>query len=186
MTKLSLLTSLAMVSSVLATCTPSFTLDKTYKVTVSDAPSYGWHNNNTLGFLGVDLRVHLLVSPFPPQQPTQPSKPSRNPIRNSTQYTNCLYASKNSKVPGSGKIYSSLGCFDATGAFDITSSFEFTCTECSEEGGKGCSIYNPITKECAKTPVDDLNEPAGPDGTKQVVTWVCADTPYQRWDVLAA
>ncbi|KAF7293348.1 hypothetical protein MKEN_01465000 [Mycena kentingensis (nom. inval.)] len=81
-----------------------------------------------------------------------------------TEFTNCLYASRNAEVPNSGKIYTSLGCFDSTGSLGLDEDFTFACTACLEGGGAtGCAIKSSLTTECANQPKDDLHYPSGED-----------------------
>jgi hypothetical protein len=97
--------------------------------------------------------------------------------------SSCLYASRNVKVPGSGKIYSSIGCFDGAGELDLDEDFTFACIECGLNGGTNCFIRSSVTKECATAPNSELPGPAG-EGD-QVVTAACGAVWYQKWDVTA-
>jgi hypothetical protein len=99
--------------------------------------------------------------------------------------TNCLYASRNAKVPGSGKIYSGIGCLDGAGELDLDEDFTFTCVECNSNGATNCFIKSSVTKECANTPDNALHYPSGEDEEDQIVTAACTETWYQKWDVTA-
>jgi hypothetical protein len=99
--------------------------------------------------------------------------------------TSCLDASRNVKVPGSGKIYHSLGCFDSTGALDLGFDFTFACVDCDSAGGTNCYIKSSLTTECGNTPDNALHYPSGEDEEDQIRTAACAVTWYQSWDVTA-
>jgi hypothetical protein len=99
--------------------------------------------------------------------------------------TNCLYASRNAKIPGSGKINSGSGCLDGVGELDLDEDFTFTCVECNSNGGINCFIKSSVTTECANTPDDALPYPSGEDEGDQIVTAACTETWCQKWDVTA-
>ncbi|KAJ7117964.1 hypothetical protein C8R43DRAFT_1036536 [Mycena crocata] len=169
-------------SRALADCTPSFTEDTPYTVRLSEAPSFGWVNNATQGFLGVNLR-----SSAPATEWFLSTTPFGGYVFSvDTGMSSCLYASRNVKVPGSGKIYNSIGCFDAVGELDKDEDFTFTCAACGADGSAtSCSIKSSVTTECAKTPQNSLDAPSGADEEDQIVTAACSETAFQKWDVTA-
>ncbi|KAJ6469063.1 hypothetical protein C8R47DRAFT_1078182 [Mycena vitilis] len=168
MTKLSFVVALAVASRALADCTPTFTEGTPYAVTMSELPNFGWVDNSTSGFFGVNLK-----STVPPTGCTDAD------LTNS----DCLYASRNVKVPGSGKIYHSIGCYDGSGELDEDEDFTFTCTSCDSDSGTDCSIKSSVTTECANTPDDALHYPSGEDEEDQIKTAACTTTWYQKWDI---
>ncbi|KAJ7854092.1 hypothetical protein B0H14DRAFT_2757296 [Mycena olivaceomarginata] len=164
-------------SRALGDCTPTFTEGTPYSVSMTELPDFVWVDNSTLGFLGVNL-------------PSEPHSHctfelSSFTVSIDTAMTSCLYASRNAKVPGSGKIYHSLGCFDSTGELGLDEDFTFTCVDCDSNGGTNCYIKSSVTKECANTPDNDLHYPSGEDEEDEIRTAACAETWYQKWDVTA-
>jgi hypothetical protein len=113
-----------------------------------------------------------------------PTKPLLN-FSIDTAMSSCLYASRNDKIPGSGKIYHSFGCFDSTGELGLDEDFTFACVECGLDGGTNCYIKSSVTKECATAPNGALDYPAGEDARAQdqVVTAACGAALHQKWDV---
>ncbi|KAF7293357.1 hypothetical protein MKEN_01466100 [Mycena kentingensis (nom. inval.)] len=181
-TALSLLTAGAVAQDA-DTCMPTFVENAPYTVSLTEQTNFHWIGNLTLGGLGVNLRSTV---PGTEWYLTETGLGGYFFAYN-TEFTNCLYASRNAKVPNSGKIYSSLGCFDSTGSLGLDEDFTFACTACLEGGGAtGCAIKSSLTKECANQPEDELHYPSGEDESEQVVTRECAETWYQRWDVLPA
>ncbi|KAJ6530377.1 hypothetical protein DFH09DRAFT_1285071 [Mycena vulgaris] len=183
MSKLAFVVAVSVASRALATCTPTFTEGTPYTVSMTELPSFAWINNGTIGFLGVNLKStvpatewYLSTTPFGGY--IFSLEPALD-----TDTSSCLYASRNAKVPGSGKIYSSLGCFDGAGELDLNEDFTFTCVECESNGGTNCSIRSSVTKECANTPDNELHYPSGEDEEDQIVTATCSEIWYQKWDV---
>ncbi|KAJ7117963.1 hypothetical protein C8R43DRAFT_1112638 [Mycena crocata] len=173
--------SISAASLALASCTPSFTGAHLYTVRMTQNSEFVWVNNNTLGFLGVDLKSTV---------------PATNWFLFATGFggygfsvgpdmTSCLYASRNAKVPGSGKIYNSIGCYDGAGELDLDEDFTFSCAGCDAHGGTSCFIKSSVTKECANTPVNGLRYPSGQNEEGQIRTATCGNMWYQTWDVRA-
>ncbi|KAK7028705.1 hypothetical protein R3P38DRAFT_2937876 [Favolaschia claudopus] len=180
--KLTLITALAVASSALADCVPTFQSGAPYTVRMTELPDFVWVNNGTVGSLGVNLR-----STVPGTQFYLSETPFGGYVFSlEPEMANCLYASRNAKVPGSGKIYQSLGCFNAGGELDLDEDFTFDCVSCSAEGGSNCHIKSSVTTECANTPDDALHYPSGEDENDQVRTAECGSTWYQAWDVTLA
>ncbi|KAF8172974.1 hypothetical protein K438DRAFT_1981166 [Mycena galopus ATCC 62051] len=168
-------------SRALGDCTPTFTEGTPYSVSMTELPGFVWVDNSTLGFLGVNLKSTI---------PATEWYLSKTPFGGyvfsiDTAMTSCLYASRNAKVPGSGKIYHSLGCFDSTGELGLDEDFTFTCVDCDSNGGTNCYIKSSVTTECANTPDNDLHYPSGEDEEDEIRTAACAETWYQKWDVTA-
>ncbi|KAJ7652231.1 hypothetical protein B0H17DRAFT_1338607 [Mycena rosella] len=179
--KLAFVVAVSIASRALADCTPTFTEDTPYIVSMTELPSFAWVNNATIGSLGVNLRStvpatewYLSTTPF-----------GGYVFSIDTAMSSCLYASRNAKVPGSGKIYSSIGCFDGVGELDKDEDFTFTCASCDASGGTNCFITSSVTTECANTPDNALHYPSGEDEEDQIRTAACSETWYQKWDVTA-
>ncbi|KAJ7666026.1 hypothetical protein DFH06DRAFT_1127188 [Mycena polygramma] len=180
MSKLAFVIALAVASRALADCTPTFTEGTPYAVSMSVLPRFGWVDNSTLGFLGVNLKSSASVPPTG----WYLSKTTFGGyvFSTDTAMTGCLYAYKDDKVPGSGRIARSLGCYDAEGELDEVEDFKFTCATCSvNSGGTDCSIQSSVTTECANTPDDALHYPSGKDEEDQVRTATCSETWYQSF-----
>ncbi|KAJ6530376.1 hypothetical protein DFH09DRAFT_150665 [Mycena vulgaris] len=179
MFKLAFVVAVSVASHALADCTPTFTEGTPYTVSMTELPSFVWVNNGTNGFLGVNMK-----STVPATEWYLSTTPFGGYIFSlDTDMSSCLYASRNVKVPGSGKIYSSIGCFDGSGELDLDEDFTFTCVECDSNGGINCSIQSSVTKECVNTPDSELHYPSGEDEEDQIVTAACSETWYQSWDV---
>ncbi|KAJ7620604.1 hypothetical protein DFH06DRAFT_1144116 [Mycena polygramma] len=181
MTKLAFVVALAVASRALADCTPTFTEGTPYAVTMTELPSFGWVDNSTSGFFGVNLKSS--VSPTGWYLSQTPFGGYVFSTDADLTNSNCLYASRNVKVPGSGKIYHGIGCYDGAGELDEDEDFRFTCTTCDSNSGTDCSIQSSVTTECANTPDDALHYPSGEDEEDQVKTAACTTTWYQAWDI---
>ncbi|KAF7356536.1 hypothetical protein MVEN_00987200 [Mycena venus] len=155
--KLAFAVAVSVASRALADCTPTFTEGVPYTVSMTELPGFVWVNNGTIGSLGVNLR-----STVPATQWYLSKTPFEGYVFSvDPDMSSCLYASRNAKVPGSGKIYSSIGCFDAVGELDEDEDFTFTCVECNSNGGQNCYIKSSVTTECANTPDNELHYPSG-------------------------
>ncbi|KAJ7642189.1 hypothetical protein FB45DRAFT_1054473 [Roridomyces roridus] len=173
----------ALASRTLAECTATFTEGAQYTVSLSANPQFSWVDNNTSGFFGVDLKTSPGTEWFLSETGFGGYVFS---LASDLSSSDCLFASRNDKVPGSGKIFHSLGCLDGVGELDLDEDFVVTCETCDAAGaggGSGCSIKSSVTTECANTAVNDLSAPAGADGTGQVRTDACSGSDFQKWDV---
>ncbi|KAJ6569589.1 hypothetical protein B0H19DRAFT_699837 [Mycena capillaripes] len=182
MFKLAFVVALSVAARALGDCVPTFAQGAQYTVTMSELPSFGWVNNGTIGFLGVNLKTTV-----PPTQWFLSETGFGGYVFSiDTDMSSCLFASRNAKIPGSGKIFSGIGCFDGVGELDLDEDFTFSCVSCDANGGSNCFIKSSVTTECANTPDKDLDHPSGEDEEDQIVTAACAETSFQKWDVTLA
>ncbi|KAJ7642082.1 hypothetical protein FB45DRAFT_1000490 [Roridomyces roridus] len=190
MFKLSCFVAVAIASRVLADCTPTFNDGALYTVTMTEVPTYAWVDSSTLGSLGVNLRTTIPATQWYLSETGLGGYVFS--LDADLSSSSCLdagrNAGRNAKVPGSGKIYQSLGCLDSTGSLGLDEDFVFSCDTCDESGhggGSKCNIQSSLTGECANAADDELESPSGEDELDQVKTAECLHTVFQQWDVVA-